>query len=390
MATHAKLSASKAERWINCPGSMQLQGDVPDDDDPGSKSPYAMEGTVAHQLAAEVLASSKHAKHWIGKTIMGTVVTEEMAKYIAEYVEHIRQIWRRCPTAQVEQKVTYHGDPTPSELSGTPDFCGVTNNGELTIVDLKYGAGKFVDVEDWQFKAYAVYYFTELPWLIQKKVKRIVCWVYQPRIENDEGPWRKVTYPVTDLPGFAETLVQSAWKTVQPDAKLQIGSHCQFCPVMARCPAQLSAAKEIAMELFENRPGRDATQLSDEEIARIIALAPTIKKWLGSIETHALTHVAAGGTIPGLKLVEKKTHRRWSNPDEVVKAMEKLNIGEAELFDRKLKTPAAVERLLGKLKSAVGPLTYKPRSVTLAPTSDPRPEVETAADLFADDENTGE
>ena len=44
---HAKLSASSAFRWINCPGSVVLADQLPA---PGS-SAYADEGTLAHALA---------------------------------------------------------------------------------------------------------------------------------------------------------------------------------------------------------------------------------------------------------------------------------------------------------------------------------------------------
>jgi uncharacterized protein (UPF0218 family) len=257
-------------------------------------------------------------------------------------------------------------------------------------VDLKYGAGVFVDVEDWQFRAYAAYYMSELPEGLRKSIKKVIVTVYQPRIENDEGPWRSAEYTVAEVVKFGHDLIAAAWATVQPDAPLKPGRWCQFCPVAARCPALQETAKEVALEAFEERPLRDITKLSDEDIAKILTLAPTIKKWLSSVEDHALQHVVAGGTIPGLKLVEKKTHRRWSKPDEIASAMEKHGIAEDVLFDKKLKTPAAVERLLGKLKSVVGPLTYKPKSITLAPTTDPRPEVGNAQDMFVDTENEGD
>ena len=43
---HALLSASSAERWINCPPSARLTENMPD-----TESPHAAEGTLAHSLA---------------------------------------------------------------------------------------------------------------------------------------------------------------------------------------------------------------------------------------------------------------------------------------------------------------------------------------------------
>ena len=43
---HAKLSASGASRWINCPGSIVLEENFED-----TSSEYAKEGTLAHSVA---------------------------------------------------------------------------------------------------------------------------------------------------------------------------------------------------------------------------------------------------------------------------------------------------------------------------------------------------
>ena len=42
---HAVLSASSAERWLHCPGSVQLTKDMPDTD-----TAYTREGTLAHSI----------------------------------------------------------------------------------------------------------------------------------------------------------------------------------------------------------------------------------------------------------------------------------------------------------------------------------------------------
>ena len=49
---HAILSASAADRWINCPPSVALTKDFPDD-----LSPFAAEGTKAHEIAESCLRS---------------------------------------------------------------------------------------------------------------------------------------------------------------------------------------------------------------------------------------------------------------------------------------------------------------------------------------------
>ena len=47
MSKHAFLSPSASHRWLNCPPSAKLCAAVPD-----QSSPYAQQGTSAHELCA--------------------------------------------------------------------------------------------------------------------------------------------------------------------------------------------------------------------------------------------------------------------------------------------------------------------------------------------------
>ena len=47
MSSHAFLSPSASHRWLNCPPSAKLCAALPD-----QTSPYAAQGTDAHELCA--------------------------------------------------------------------------------------------------------------------------------------------------------------------------------------------------------------------------------------------------------------------------------------------------------------------------------------------------
>ena len=53
--THALLSASSAHRWMNCPPSARLTEAIAD-----TTSPYAAEGTLAHEIGELILTKYPH------------------------------------------------------------------------------------------------------------------------------------------------------------------------------------------------------------------------------------------------------------------------------------------------------------------------------------------
>ena len=71
---HAVLSASSADRWLNCPGSVALTRDLPD-----TTSAYAEWGTTCHELGELALRNR----------LLGEKVVFEEGKYDAEMYEAV-------------------------------------------------------------------------------------------------------------------------------------------------------------------------------------------------------------------------------------------------------------------------------------------------------------
>ena len=102
---HANLGASKAERWMNCPGSVALEADLPN-----TSSEYAREGTAAHEVAEQCLLSGKDAIDFLDEIITVTEteiiwgketqvpyeieVTEEMCEAVQMFVSYVREVAR--------------------------------------------------------------------------------------------------------------------------------------------------------------------------------------------------------------------------------------------------------------------------------------------------------
>ena len=87
--SHALKSASGADTWMLCPGSVrQSRGRV----DNGSS--YAREGTAAHHFAEFALRTGLPTADCIDDVHAetGIVCTDEMAEHLTKYVDTIREI----------------------------------------------------------------------------------------------------------------------------------------------------------------------------------------------------------------------------------------------------------------------------------------------------------
>ena len=83
---HAKLSASGAKKWINCPGSVVLESQIEE-----RESDYAIEGTTAHALGeAKIrLATKEYTRAKYHKAIQDLQVDADMEDYTDAYRDFV-------------------------------------------------------------------------------------------------------------------------------------------------------------------------------------------------------------------------------------------------------------------------------------------------------------
>jgi len=116
--------------------------------------------------------------------------------------------------------------------------------------------------------------------------------------------------------------------------------------------------------------------ISVEEAAEILKRASDIKKWLTDLE-HLLTRsLFEKEHVPGWKLVEGRSNRKYVDEEKVVAAMVKAGYSEPDLFEAKLLGITAMEKEFGKraVGEILGDLIYKPQGrPTLALENDKRP-----------------
>ena len=142
---HSTVGASSATRWWNCPGSVALSSNIAKQ----PPSPYAEEGTAAHELAERCLKERKDPFQLVGEFAEnGWEFTEEMAEHVITYLEAINSDLNKYnltwDNVEVERHFTLsHID---KEAFGTNDANLGIFLRRLIVYDFKYGSGVPVEV----------------------------------------------------------------------------------------------------------------------------------------------------------------------------------------------------------------------------------------------------
>ena len=167
-----------------------------------------------------------------------------------------------------------------------------------------------------------------------------------------------------------EVLLPGAIATENPDAELNAGDHCKFCPALAICPAQKERAMAVAKKAFSQvqPPAPDALPLA--ELRKILDAADMVEAWLNACRAHAKLMLETGQAQPdvlGYKLVAGRATRKWASEEDAVSTMDMLGI---DPYERKVKSPAQAEK--EAKKGAFNEIITTTRGVQMAPLSDKR------------------
>jgi hypothetical protein len=315
----------------------------------------------------------------LGTSIQNFEVTEEMADAVSVYVDYCRAISNHTGYVAVEEKFNLGSLNPPAPMYGTGDYVSFKfMSGVLEIVDLKFGRGVVVEVQDNpQLAYYALGAVLAMEQKYPKHVIRTVrMTIVQPRIEHTDGLVRTAVMNRIELLDFTAELMEAARATVEPDAPRQCGSWCRWCRASAICPEKMAESLAVAqMEFDAPMSPPDPTTLSPEELEWILERIPDLEDWARSVRQHATEVLEHGGEVPGFKLVAKRAYRRWSSTGELMEWAEGIGLGFDDLHENKLKSPAQLEKLVGKKKIPEELVKKESSGVTLVPEHDKRPAV---------------
>ena len=233
---HAKLSASGSKRWLACPGSVVLEALFPE-----SESPYAEEGTRAHELAEAKLRyltgrikleDYDEAYQNLDKAIPGGI-TAEMERYVGTYIDYVMDLYdglrlkHKDAVIFIEERVSY--DEYVPEGFGRID-CIILAGKELHIIDLKYGKGVAVDaVGNSQPRLYAIGALQEYGYIYD--IDQITTHIVQPRLNSISTE----NLSRLELENWGESIKQVAADAYVDTRVYSAGEHCQFCRARATC-----------------------------------------------------------------------------------------------------------------------------------------------------------
>jgi len=366
---HAKLGASNAHRWLHCGGSVKAEQGFKD-----QSSPFALEGTRAHELSELALFNDKEPQDWIGKPLVENpdfIVDEEMANYVQVYTDYCRAISKGADEVFIEQRVSYN-DWVP-EGFGTNDFGALfLKDKRIKIADLKYGKGVQVDADNNpQAMLYGLGTYAEFSWISDFDYVDIA--IIQPRLDHI-SEW---SISVKDLLKWAEWVSQRAEIALSDDAERVPGEkQCRFCKAKGTCPALMKYTEDIIMADFDDlddMPSPDT--LTQEQLRKVLEHKGLIEGWLSSVETVVRERLESGQNFTGFKLVEGRSIRRWDNESVAEEVLAKV-LGD-NLYTKKMVSPTQAEKALKKDQRAVlDGLVVKPAGKpTLVAESDKRPPI---------------
>ena len=372
---HALLGPSSSARWLACPPSARLTEFMPNE-----TSVYAEEGTKAHYLCEQVVRRSIPGWEGLPEAPMQdlwssddyTPEMKEAAKLYADFIHTLYAEFQHTPTVCVEQHVKM--TRWVPECFGTCD-CLLIGDGILHVVDFKYGAGVPVSPEEnTQMMLYALG-----AWELFREtdeIKTVRMSIVQPRIQSEPETWE---IPENSLIRWAEDFLkptaQLAWEgkgDMNPGEK-----QCRWCKAKAQCRAWKDKYGPLAGFVAETIPeARDPRLLTNEEIGDWLTQVQGLADYVKCLEEYAQQQLQSGTPVPGWKLVEGRSTRRFTDQDAAFKAMEASGIQEAMLYERTPISLTAAEKLLGKKHFAevCGSYVAKPKGAPkLAPESDKRP-----------------
>ena len=370
---HAILSASSAERWLHCPGSVAATKNLPDrttEDAEKGRLAHAIAELKLRKLFLEPMGPKKYNTR-LNKLKKDPSYEPEMDGNTDQYAEYVNELAMKMgsrPFVAVEKRVDF-SSAVPGGF-GTSD-CILIHGKDLYVIDYKNGAGVPVEAQgNPQLMLYAFGALYEYSMIYE--IETVHMAIIQPRA----GGIKEAEISATDLTDWAAFTVRPVAKEAYDGSdRFMPGDWCRFCKIKTTCAARANACLR-AREDF-GAPETPPHTLSDEQVGRALVIADELKRWAEDLKKYAENAMLDGKKIPGWKLVAGRSTRAWDNQEAAFADLKAGGIDEAILYERKPLTLAAIEKAIGAktFNELAGAHVVKPLGKpTVVPETDSRPE----------------
>ena len=305
---HARLSASRTDRFMQCPGSYRLESLMPYE--PAGEA--AAIGTAIHELS-EIILSGKEIP--IGTDPDHLSMAQGYANFIDALVENPRK-------KLIEVNLDEGLKSLHPALGGTADAILVDGN-HLHVVDLKTGRVAVDAQDNKQLLTYALGAMRQF-----KAPNTIECTmhIFQPRVGHS-----KWTVSGNYLELHGKRLKEAAELALTSDAPTNPSPDaCRYCKAKTICPSMREKVQEVARNDF--LPDTSITPAMLDDAALVTA-------WADAVQSAAKEQLASGKSIQGWTMRAGRKTKFWKDEALVMEAFkDNLKVWE-------LKSPSAVLKL---------------------------------------------
>lgn len=369
---HALLGASSSARWLVCTPSARLEAMFPDE-----QSPYAAEGTVAHDLAESILRHKLEGKKAPKLDDYSTEMIEAVNRYVDICEEKVNESRARSSDAEAMIEARLDFSRWVPDGFGTGDMV-IVADGILEVIDLKYGKGVPVSaIENTQMRLYALGAYDINEFLYDIKSVRMT--IVQPRLDSistDE-------MALEELLDWGEEIKPIAQRAFRGEGECTPCDYCNFCKARHTC----RALADTCLTAFYKDGGKLNQLLTDSEVSDILAMKDLITKWIKGVYDFAYEKALSGEKQwPGYKLVEGTSRRTITDPEAAAQTLLDNGYKEEDIFKpRELEGITNLQKVLGKkgvteyLEAYIDKPEGKP---TLVPDSDKRPAINTVETMM--------
>ena len=306
---HARLSASRAERFMTCPGSVRLESQMPYE--PAGEA--AALGTMLHELSEKILR---------GEELDDPDLDPEHLQLAQSYADYVNGISANPRKKLIEVNVDAGLKSLHQSLGGTADAV-IVEGDHLHVIDAKFGRVLVEAKDNKQLLTYALGVMRQFnaPASIQCTMH-----IFQPRAGHS-----KWTVSGVDLITHGHELKKAAELALSPDAPvIPSPDACKYCKAKTICPAMRQKVQDNARKEFA-----PDTAITPE----MLELATLAADWSDAVITAAKKQLTDGETISGWNLKPGRKTRFWKSEALAAAALK----DHPEAFS--LKSPSAIADL---------------------------------------------